>query len=152
GADFVATGHYAISALRKSCMQEHFGEAENVLQAANEVIYELRESVDKEKDQSYFLYTLNQEQLSHTLFPVGGMAKPEVRKLAHQFGLPTATKKDSQGLCFMGKIDMKEFLLHYIETKHGDVLNTAGEIIGFHNGVILYAIGERHGFTITKKT
>lgn len=133
GADFVATGHYA----------QRF-ELENGE-------FELRESVDKNKDQSYFIYTLDQEKLSHILFPVGGMKKTEVRKLAEKFNLPTATKKDSQGLCFIGKIDMKEFLSHYIETKPGDVLNTQGETIGFHNGAVLYTIGERHGFIITKK-
>ncbi len=80
------------------------------------------------------------------------MTKPEVRKLAHKFGLPTATKKDSQGLCFIGKIDMKDFLSHYIKTKEGDVLNTKGEVIGFHDGAIFLTIGQRHGFTVTKKT
>ena len=80
------------------------------------------------------------------------MRKSEVRKLAKQFGLPTATKKDSQGLCFIGKVDMKDFLSHYIETKKGDVLNTKGEIIGSHDGAIFYAIGQRHGFVITKKS
>lgn len=133
GADFVATGHYARIEVRSKN-------------------YELRESRDKEKDQSYFLYTLGQEELKHTLFPVGGMTKPEVRKLAQKFGLPTATKKDSQGLCFIGKIDIKDFLSHYIKTERGNVLNTKGETIGFHDGAVLYAIGERHRFTITKKS
>ena len=133
GADYVATGHYA-----------------QVVKNGDK--FELRESVDKEKDQSYFVYTLGQHELSHTLFPIGHMTKPEVRKLAHKFGLPTATKKDSQGLCFIGKIDMKDFLSHYIKTKDGDVLNTSGEVIGFHDGAIFLTIGQRHGFTVTKKT
>jgi tRNA-specific 2-thiouridylase len=114
--------------------------------------YLLLESIDKNKDQSYFLYTLNQEQLNHTLFPVGDLTKPEVRELAKKYGLSTAEKKDSQGLCFIGKIDMKVFLSHYIKTARGDVLNTSGEVIGWHPGSVLFAIGERHGFTITKKT
>lgn len=133
GADYVATGHYA----------------QNIEKGG---VFHLTESVDKEKDQSYFLYTLNQEQLKHILFPVGHLTKPEVRRLAEKFGLPTATKKDSQGLCFMGNIDIKEFLSHFIEAKRGDVLNTQGETIGFHEGSQFLTIGQRHGFTITKKS
>ncbi len=133
GADYVATGHYAIV--------EKEGDK-----------YLLKESTDKEKDQSYFLYTLNQDQLKYTLFPVGGMVKDEVRKLAKKFNLPTAEKKDSQGLCFIGRVDMKDFLSHFIKTEEGNVLNTKGEIVGTHDGAIFYTIGQRHGFNITKKT
>lgn len=129
GADYVATGHYA--QIR-----------EGKLVAGN----------DKNKDQSYFLWTLTKEQLSKTLFPVGNIEKPEVRKLAKKFGLPNAEKKDSQGLCFIGKIDIKEFLSHYIESKKGNVLDEKGNIIGEHDGSFFYTIGERHGFTITEKT
>ncbi len=132
GADFIATGHYA---------QNLKGE-----------VFELTESVDKNKYQSYFLYTLGQNELSHTLFPVGHLTKPEVRALASKFELPTAEKKDSQGLCFIGRIDMKDFLNHFINTKEGDVLNTKGEAVGTHSGAILYTIGQRHGFTISKKS
>lgn len=128
GADFVATGHYA-----------------------QKVDSRLFAGVDQNKDQSYFLWTLTQEQLAHILFPVGHLPKPEVRKLAKKFGLPTAEKKDSQGVCFLGPLDMGEFLKHYSEPKRGDVLNEQGEVIGFHEGAILYTLGERHGFTITKK-
>ncbi|HEY4505383.1 MAG TPA: tRNA 2-thiouridine(34) synthase MnmA [Candidatus Paceibacterota bacterium] len=133
GVDFIATGHYAI------CQRVP-------------LTYELRESADKNKDQSYFLYTLSQEQLKHTLFPVGHLTKPEVRKLAKRFGLPTAEKKDSQGLCFIGKVDMKDFLAHYIDIKKGNVLNTKGEVIGSHDGAMFYTIGQRHGFIIIEKT
>jgi tRNA-specific 2-thiouridylase len=135
GADFIATGHYA--RIKKNLKSKKF---------------ELLEGTDENKDQSYFLYTLNQEQLSHTLFPVGSLTKPEVRKLAEKLGLSTATKKDSQGVCFLENIDIKDFLSRFIETKKGDVLNVRGEIIGWHNGAILYTIGERHGFIITKKS
>ncbi len=167
GADFIATGHYCrvksnrVESEPFGRLHSRVGETEenrnsdlSVLPKGSDskVIYELSESIDKEKDQSYFVYTLDQKQLSHTLFPVGGMTKPEVRKLAEKFGLPTATKKDSQGLCFMGKIDMKEFLKHYIDIKMGDVLNTEGEVVGFHDGAMFLTIGQRHGFTITKKT
>lgn len=133
GADYVATGHYA----------QVFEKNGN---------FELHESVDKNKDQSYFVYTLGQQELSHTMFPVGGITKPEVRKLAEKFALPTAEKKDSQGLCFIGKIDMKDFLSHYIKTEKGMVLNTRGEVIGEHDGALYFAMGQRHGFNITKKT
>ena len=127
GGDFVATGHYAQS-------------IDEVLVAGN----------DKNKDQSYFLWTLKPSQLSKILFPVGDLNKPEVRKRAKLLGLPNAEKKDSQGLCFMGKVDMKDFLSKYIETKNGNVLDEDGNVIGTHNGALLYTIGERHGFHVEK--
>ena len=110
--------------------------------------FKLLAGVDSNKDQSYFLWTLDQNDLKHILFPVGGMTKPEVRKLALKFKLPNADKKDSQGLCFIGKVDVKEFLKHYIKAEPGDVVNEAGAIIGRHPGALLFTIGERHGFTI----
>ncbi len=173
GADFVATGHYSrvekISNFGEEKLfletsRSRAGERERKNQQIFDAcsakdfprkkskLFELHEGTDENKDQSYFLYTLDQKQLSHTLFPIGHLTKPEVRKLAEKFRLPTATKKDSQGICFLGKVDLKEFLSHYIETKKGDVLNTRGEKIGWHNGAIFYTIGERHGFTITKKS
>lgn len=128
GADFIATGHYARNA------------------SGN-----LAEGSDKEKDQSYFLWTLTPEDLEHTLFPVGGLEKESVRKLAKKFKLPVADKKDSQGICFMGDVSMEEFLSHFIETKPGKVLNVKGEVIGKHDGLIYYTVGERRGFEVTKK-
>ena len=101
--------------------------------------------MDSNKDQSYFLWQVRKEQLPHILFPVGGMQKTEVRRLAKKFGLTTADKKDSQGLCFVGKVDMKEFLSHYIKPRRGNVLDARGRIIGVHNGVFFYTIGERLG-------
>jgi len=132
GADFIATGHYA--------RVFHGGQKS-----------EMFAGVDKEKDQTYFLWTLKQEQLKHVLFPIGDYQKSEVRKLAEKFDLPTATKKDSQGICFIGKLDMKDFLKEYIDELHGDVLNTKGEIIGRHDGASFYTMGQRHGFVISKK-
>jgi tRNA-specific 2-thiouridylase len=82
----------------------------------------LLEGADKNKDQSYFLIYLTQNELKNVLFPVGHLPKEEVRKLAAKYNLPTAEKKDSQGICFIGKVDMKEFLSHYIESKPGNVL------------------------------
>lgn len=151
GADFVATGHYAqvvASLPAGEAGSQHLVARENI----DSKKFELLEGTDDNKDQSYFLYTLNQEQLSHTLFPIGHMTKPEVRKLAEKFNLPTATKKDSQGLCFIGKVDMKDFLTHFIEAKPGNILNINGEVVGKHDGAIFYTIGARRGFTITKKS
>ncbi|MFA5987682.1 MAG: tRNA 2-thiouridine(34) synthase MnmA [Candidatus Paceibacterota bacterium] len=133
GADYVATGHYA----------------QTVCDGQNKIC-RLLSGVDKEKDQSYFLWTLGQKELVRTIFPVGGMEKSDVRKIAHKFSLPNAAKKDSQGVCFLGKINIKDFLKHYIKEKPGNVLNDHGEIIGKHEGATLYTIGERHGFEITK--
>ena len=124
GADFVATGHYA-----------RIDHDTNTLMTAN----------DTNKDQSYFLWQIKKEQLPHILFPVGGMKKPDVRKLAKKHGLITADKKDSQGLCLVGKIDMKDFLRHYITEKPGKVLNEKGNVLGTHTGAFLYTIGERVG-------
>lgn len=134
GARFVATGHYAIV---------DADDAGNLKMLAG---------IDKNKDQSYFLWTLKQSDLEHILFPVGKYTKPEVRDLAKSFGLPNADKKDSQGLCFIGKVDFKEFLSHYIKPERGDVLDESGEVIGYHDGSVFLTIGERHGFTITKKS
>ena len=114
--------------------------------------YYLERSIDPSKDQVYFLWTLKQAQLSKILFPIGHLKKSEVRVLAKKFKLPVAEKKDSQGICFLGQVDLKDFLKHYIEEKNGDVLNENGDIIGYHEGVIFYTLGERHGFVITKKS
>lgn len=134
GADFIATGHYA-----------------QVLSELD-LDHRLAMGADTEKDQSYFLWTLTRSDLAHILFPVGHLTKPEVRRLANRFGLPNADKKDSQGLCFIGKIDVKEFLSHYIQPITGNVLNESGEVIGTHSGSELFTIGERRGITISKKT
>jgi tRNA-specific 2-thiouridylase len=128
GADYVATGHYAISKKGKLFAGKDVG-----------------------KDQSYFLWTLTTEQLGHVIFPVGNLEKSVVRSIAEKFKLPTAKKKDSQGVCFLGPIDMKEFLAHYIPKKIGEVLNTEGVVIGEHDGALFFTLGERHGFRITKK-
>jgi len=112
----------------------------------------LYKGIDPSKDQSYFLWTLRQEQLKKILFPIGHLKKTEVRKLAKKFNLPVAEKKDSQGICFLGAVDLKDFLKHYIKEKRGKVKNEKGEEIGHHDGVFFHTLGERHGFTITKKS
>lgn len=129
GADYIATGHYAV------CREGM-----------------LYMSKDKDKDQTYFLWTLNRNDLGHILFPVGTMTKQEVRNMAEKHLLYTSRKKDSQGLCFVGTIDIKTLLKEYISEKNGNVKNEDGEIIGTHAGAAFYTIGERHGFTITKKS
>lgn len=104
---------------------------------------------DENKDQSYFLAMLSQEQLAKSIFPLGNLKKPEVRKIAQKNNLITAEKKDSQGICFLGeKVNLKTFLKNYIPEKKGEVLNTKGEVIGEHDGAVFYTIGERHGFRI----
>ena len=133
GADYVATGHYA-------------ARRENP-----DGSIELLRGSDSSKDQSYFLWTLTQEELQHILFPLGDMEKSQVRKRAEKYHLPTATKKDSQGICFIGEIDMKEFLSHFIEEREGKVLDVAGKVIGTHKGALFYTISERHGFHIDAK-
>lgn len=137
GADYIATGHYARNEAGRRGSKE--GRA-------------LLAGVDSNKDQSYFLWTLNQGDLKHVIFPVGGLTKPEVRKLAAKFGLPNADKKDSQGLCFIGKVDVKEFLAHYTKgnpaSLPGKVLDEKGEAIGTHPGALFFTIGERRGFEI----
>jgi tRNA-specific 2-thiouridylase len=126
GADYIATGHYA--------QTKDDGQ--------------LYEGIDTNKDQSYFLWTLTQDELQHTLFPIGHLEKKEVRRLGEKAGIPVFDKKDSQGVCFIGHIDMKEFLKEYIDVKQGDVLDTQGNIIGSHQGALLYTHGERHAFTL----
>lgn len=130
GFDAIATGHYA--------------------QIKNGS--ELHAGGDAAKDQSYFLWTLTKDDLTHTLFPVGGMQKSEVRVLAEKFGLPNARRKDSQGLCFIGKLDVKEFLTRFISVSEGNILNEKGEVIGTHDGAVLYTLGERHGLRINAQS
>jgi len=163
GADYVATGHYAQN-FPSSLIRGRLGGGSlkftspqlSPYQGEGE-IHNLLKGVDPSKDQSYFLWTLNQKQLSKILFPVGHLPKTEVRKLAKKFKLPVAEKKDSQGICFLGAVDLKEFLKHYIKEKKGEVILVPSEVegkrevIGFHNGAVFHTLGERHGFTILKK-
>lgn len=151
GADFVATGHYAQTLqLKKNFAALPASGLRHGLNFSSTV--KLIKGIDPSKDQSYFLWTLRQEQLSKILFPIGHLKKTEVRTLAKRFKLPVAEKKDSQGICFLGAVDLKDFLKHYIKSKKGKVLNEKGEEIGFHDGVVFHTLGERHGFSITKKT
>ncbi len=129
GADYIATGHYAR------------------LKVENEV-YSVYAGTDKNKDQSYFLWTLSQSQLKRVIFPIGELTKPEVRKIARKAGLHVADKKDSQGICFVGKTTLPTFLGKYLKQKEGLVLDTKGKILGSHPGAHFYTIGQRHGLGI----
>ncbi len=140
GADYVATGHY----VRLRTVQSPKSLAGQVKVKS----YKLFEAKDKNKDQSYFLWTLTQKQLKHSLFPVGDYQKSEVRKIARRYELPNADKKDSQGICFLGQVTLKDFLGNYIPEKKGIVVNTSGKVIGEHKGAYFYTIGQRGGLGI----
>ena len=159
GADLIATGHYArlqretrnskLETLNKLKIKnsKKIGNLniENSLKIEN---YKLKIAIDKNKDQRYFLWTLTQKQLKYCLFPIGDYTKPEVRRMAKKFGLPTADKKDSQGVCFVGPLNVKEFLKNYIKPKRGRILDTGKKLVGEHDGVYYYTIGQRHGLDI----
>ncbi len=126
GADFIATGHYA---------RAHDSQ--------------LLIPRDEAKDQTYFLYRVSAEALRRTIFPLGELTKPEVRRLAAEFGLPTAKKPDSQGICFVGEVGMKAFLDQYVTAVAGPVVHAAtGDAVGQHAGAVYYTIGQRHGLGI----
>ncbi len=133
GADFVATGHY--------CRQEERDGKAFLLRAE-----------DENKDQTYFLNQISSNQLKNVLFPVGGMVKNEVRDYAEKHGIPVATKKDSTGICFIGERKFREFLSQYIPMKEGDIVNQEGKVVGKHNGVFFYTIGQRKGLGIGGNT
>ena len=146
GADFIATGHY----VRRVASKENrvARKNKNKKYSLLNTHYSILIAKDKNKDQSYFLWTLTQKQLKHCLFPIGDYIKPEVRKIAKKFGLPTADKKDSQGVCFIGPLDMKDFLKTKIKPKPGKIIDLAGKFLGNHDGVYYYTIGQRHGLNL----
>lgn len=127
GAEMIATGHYARS------------HGSHLLRAA-----------DEDKDQTYFLYRVAGQAVAHTIFPVGGyQTKTEVRADAAKFGLSTATKRDSQGICFVGTVGIKDFLSQYIKTEPGDIIEReTGKVLGRHDGALFYTFGQRHGLNV----
>jgi tRNA-specific 2-thiouridylase len=131
GADKIATGHYARVRLNEASQK-----------------YELLKGVDNSKDQSYFLHRLNQAQLSKTLFPVGELQKTEVRRIANEIGLPNAKKKDSTGICFIGERPFRDFLNRYIAKEPGPIKNAEGRVLGLHQGLSFYTLGQRQGLGI----
>jgi len=134
GFDYIATGHYARVEFDPSTAQ-----------------FQLFAGTDHSKDQSYFLYNITQRQLSHTLFPIGHLTKREVRQIAARLNMPNATKKDSQGICFIGDVNISEFLRKRLENKFGNVVSPEGVVLGKHQGLAYYTIGQREGVGISKK-
>ena len=164
GFDYVATGHYARIKVKSPVEDEarlwrQKSKVKNTTKNSknnNEKNYELRTTpyellrgIDEHKDQSYFLYLLRQEQLSHLLFPVGESTKTEVRKEAQQRGLSVAAKPDSQGICFIGEVNVKKFLGSRIKPKKGRVITKKGQPIGEHDGVWFFTIGQRGGWRLS---
>lgn len=129
GADAIATGHYARI-------------------EAREGRYRLMRALDHNKDQTYFLYALNQYQLSHALFPVGHLPKPDVRRLAEAAGLLTHNKKDSTGICFIGEKDFGQFLSRFLPAQPGAIVTPEGKRLGEHQGLMYYTLGQRKGLGI----
>ena len=132
GADYIATGHYA-----------------RVIDGPKRPIA-LARAVDENKDQTYFLYRISDKALAHTLFPIGEMLKPDVKKMAQEKGLHNAYKKESMGVCFVGEVGMKDFLKEYIDVKPGEIREIESEkVLGYHEGAIFYTIGQRHGLYLS---
>lgn len=129
GADFIATGHYAHKSFQNN-------------------MYQLLQCADKNKDQTYFLYTLGQHPLAHTLFPLARLTKSEVRAIAQSKGFVNATKKDSTGICFIGERKFKRFLQTYLPLQPGPIETLEGETVGQHDGLMYYTIGQRQGLGI----
>lgn len=125
GADFIATGHYA--------------------KTKNGQLFKAR---DDNKDQTYFLYRVTKKVLAKTIFPLGELTKPQVRELAKKYHLVTADKKESMGICFVGKVPIKDFLLEFVKSKKGKILDQYNHQIGEHDGAIFYTIGQRHGLDV----
>jgi len=147
GADYIATGHY-VRLRRNSEFRISNFEFDSKLKIKNSK-FGLWRAKDTKKDQSYFLWTLTQEQLCHCLFPIGDYLKSEVRAIAKKVGLPTAEKKDSQGLCFVGKVTLKEFLGEHLPPRKGFVVDNTGKILGEHEGAQFYTVGQRHGLGVS---
>lgn len=130
GADCIATGHYVR------------------MEQCDDGTYQLLKGVDLSKDQSYFLYRLNQEQLSYAVFPLGGFHKTTVRRLARQIGLPNADKRDSTGICFIGERPFREFLSHFVSAQPGPIYTIDGQYLGDHQGLMFHTIGQRKGLGV----
>jgi tRNA-uridine 2-sulfurtransferase len=134
GFDAVATGHYARQKQR------------------DDGTWDILEGVDHQKDQSYFLALLRQEQVAAARFPIGHLRKAEVRQLAEEAGLITAQKKDSQGICFIGNVKMRDFLRTFVRDNPGVIRNGLGEVVGWHQGLHLYTLGQRRGLRTPSNT
>ena len=173
GADFIATGHYARVGFGENVMSRRRGsrsaaarglapatrgdglagcdpERGIMFSPVHDSMPVLMRAADENKDQTYFLYRISDEALSHTLFPIGEMKKPEVKKLAEEKGLHNAYKKESMGVCFVGEVGMKDFLKEYIDAEPGEIREIESErVLGYHEGAIFYTIGQRHGLYLS---
>ncbi|NCN87179.1 tRNA-specific 2-thiouridylase [archaeon] len=158
GINLIATGHYArikkkrikISKVNLKENLSQKGRAGRVsafrdVKNKDKFSYELHRAKDESKDQSYFLYRQNQNDLAHTLFPIGKLSKKQVRRIAKRNGFQNYDKKGTVGICFVGKVNLKEFLQQKIKPKKGKILNPEGEQIGEHDGIYYYTIGQRLG-------
>ena len=134
GFSALATGHYCIRRKNENAPPE------------------LWEGADKNKDQSYFLARISKKQLEKARFPIGEMPKPRVRQIAREFNLPVAEKKDSQGICFLGKVKISEFLSNFLEDKPGEIVTTHGSVVGEHKGLHRYTLGQRRGIGVPSNT
>lgn len=168
GADMIATGHYARvdhagtddsttslsgAALREATPARGARLALSGTSPSNKAIgssaSELLKAVDTNKDQTYFLYRITGEALAKTLFPLGEFTKPQVREMAKERGLYTAGKKDSQGICFVGKVGIRDFLSQYVQQTPGEIIDKqSGKVLGHHDGAIFYTLGQRHGLDL----
>lgn len=151
GADFIATGHYAriMKSDESRVMSQERAAAAHNSQLTTHNSSELHMAANTDKDQTYFLYRVSEQALLKSLMPIGEFkTKAEVRAVAKKLGLATADKKDSQGICFVGKVGIREFLEQYITTKTGVIIDQAGREIGQHDGAIFYTIGQRQGLDV----
>ena len=173
GVDFIATGHYAravpvsqLGAFRSAAARElareprgdgrerrgpEWNTSATITQTSSQdTDTALLRAVDENKDQTYFLYRISDEALMHTIFPIGGMMKPDVKKLAAERGLHNAYKKESMGVCFVGEVGMKDFLKGYIDVEPGEIREAENErVLGYHEGAVFYTIGQRHGLYLS---
>lgn len=164
GADFMATGHYARLARQTASKDHSLAPAASSLMSSRVSLgklgteqtrsgdpfqrlprFSLLKARDRQKDQSYFLSYVKPNVLRHVLFPVGGYTKVQVRQMAREFGLPTAERKSSQGLCFVGQVDFDSFLKRYLKGHRGSVVDARGRVLGYHRGAFAYTLGQRQG-------
>lgn len=168
GAEKIATGHYARTSRVFSTEESATSSSEGTLQGFAPVAFgwpgatasseetanssahvHLLKAEDVNKDQTYFLYRITAVALEKTLFPLGGLKKTDVRRMAEERGLATSAKKDSQGICFVGSVGIKEFLSQYVSSQPGKIIDRAsGEVVGHHDGAIYYTLGQRHGLGV----
>ncbi len=149
GINLIATGHYARIKKKNNKFSSSNNSAPGVsgqgMNGGSKFIYELHRAKDESKDQSYFLYRQNQNDLAHTIFPIGNLTKKKVRKIAKKHKFQNADKKGTVGICFIGKINLKDFLSKRIKPKKGKILDPKGNKIGEHDGIYYYTIGQRLG-------